>query len=626
MKTAFRRTLLCAALALAASPVFAQSQSDTPESPFSQTVFFGDSLTDGGFYRPFLIETQGPSAAVVGQFTTNPGYVWAQILADYYGSNAAPAWGLTTGGVVAADGNNYAAGGATFNTGPGFPPTPPTMYAPTIPTQVAAYLASTGGHADAAALYTVWGGANDLFFHLNAVTNQAQFLAAAGVEVSVVQGLSQAGAQYIMVPNLPDVGRTPFGLSQGPAGSAGITALVEAYNAALYGGLATANLHVIPLDTFHFIRELSDDPATYGFTNVTGTACVGVPSSLVCSPLSTVPGGADTYAFADSVHPTAAAHRMLADYAISVLEGPRQIAVLPHSAATVGLQRSREVASSITDLSNQGDGTRWWGSLRGDQQRFNNSVGFDGNGGTGSLGFGWRDGNLMYGAFGGWGTQSIDFGYSRGKFRQSDKTLGGFIGWGGDSGLWANAQVSYSWLDFRVHRDVTLGNAVRTHSGSPEGENLSYGGGIGWNFRHGAWQNGPVLTVLAQDIKVDGYAEDSTLSTALTYPNQRFHSLIGSLGWQASYAINDHLVPYAKLTWDREFKDQPAQVWAQSNSLPGSLPYAVPGLTYDQSYGTLMFGVRSKVMGLDLTTGSSLTFNQRGGGDSSFFVTVGGSF
>ena len=37
-------------------------------------------------------------------------------------------------------------------------------------------------------------------------------------------------------------------------------------------------------------------------------------------------------------------------------------------------------------------------------------------------------------------------------------------------------------------------------------------------------------------------------------------------------------------------------------------------------------GVRSKVMGLDVTTGSSLTFNQRGGGDSSFFVTVGGSF
>ena len=71
---------------------------------------------------------------------------------------------------------------------------------------------------------------------------------------------------------------------------------------------------------------------------------------------------------------------------------------------------------------------------------------------------------------------------------------------------------------------------------------------------------------------------------------------------------------------------QPAQVWAQSNSLPGSLPYAVPGLTYDQSYGTLMFGVRSKVMGLDVTTGSSLTFNQRGGGDSSFFVTVGGTF
>ena len=650
MKTAFRRTLLCAALALAASPVFAQSQSDTPESPFSQTVFFGDSLTDGGFFRPLL----GPNGAVIGQFTTNPGYVWSQYMADYFHSNADVAWKATGAPppgpyTTSANGNNWAVGGARVSTNS----FGSLGYTPSLTSQYAAYLAS-GHTVDPNALYSVWGGANDIFAAIgayqtayanvllgggNATQAQAAGQAAAQPivgsavtgQIGLIGALHTAGAQYVLVPTLPDMGLTPDAAAGGAAGKALASGLSGSYNSALFGGLATANLSVIPVDTYHFLQEVVANPAAFGLTNVTNPACLTQPppagaSSLFCNPASTVPGGADKYLFADGVHPTSGAHRALADLAIAMVEGPRAIAVLPHSAATVGLQRSREVASSITDLGNQGDGTRWWGSLRGDQQRFNNSVGFDGNGGTGSLGFGWRDGNLMYGVFGGWGTQSIDFGYSRGNFRQSDTTLGGFIGWGGDSGLWANAQLSYSWLDFRVHRDVTLGNAVRTHSGSPEGENLSYGGGIGWNFRHGAWQNGPVLTVLAQDIKVDGYAEDSTLSSALTYPNQRFHSLIGSLGWQASYAINDHLVPYAKLTWDREFKDQPAQVWAQSNSLPGSLPYAVPGLTYDQSYGTLMFGVRSKVMGLDVTTGSSLTFNQRGGGDSSFFVTVGGSF
>ncbi len=97
MQPVFRhaRNILAAALALAAAPVFAQGA-----SPYDQTVFFGDSLTDAGFYQPFLIEQVGPAGALIGRFTTNPGQVWAQYLADYYGTNGASAWGLTSTGVV----------------------------------------------------------------------------------------------------------------------------------------------------------------------------------------------------------------------------------------------------------------------------------------------------------------------------------------------------------------------------------------------------------------------------------------------------------------------------------------------------------------------------------------------
>ena len=85
MKATLRRTLLTAAIALAAAPAFA----GPADSPFTQTIFFGDSLTDGGFFRSLL----PPSVQnVTGQFTTNPGYVWSQYLADYYDSNADVAW------------------------------------------------------------------------------------------------------------------------------------------------------------------------------------------------------------------------------------------------------------------------------------------------------------------------------------------------------------------------------------------------------------------------------------------------------------------------------------------------------------------------------------------------------
>ena len=613
-------------LSMAATAVALTLAASNASAQFSNIFFFGDSLTDAGFYRPFLVQTQGPSASIVGQFTTNPGYVWAQYLADYYGTDATPAWSLTTTGIAAGAGTNYAAGGATFKNGPGFPPTPPTQFAPTIPTQVSAYLSRSGGHADPNALYTVWGGANDLFFHLNGLSTQATFLGAAGIQVQQVSALSQAGAQYILVPNMPDVGRTPFGLSQGAAGSAGITALAQAYNQALFSGLAAANQRVIPLDTFNFIREISASPATYGFTNVTGTACVGVPSSLVCNPGTlAAPDAANTYAFADSVHPSSAAHALLGQYAISVIEGPRQIAILPRSATMIGRARSQMVDSAVGGLlSADGDGTHWWADIRGDQQRSQN-PGFDGPGLTGSIGIGWRSGSLTYGAFAGYGRQDIDFGERRGDFRQTDASVGGFIGWQQDA-MWASGQLSWTKLGYDVHRQVNLGQASRVYNGSPDGDNLSAGASAGWNFGKGALVHGPVVSVLAQKISVDGYVEDSTESTALGFLEQDADSLIGSVGWQASFAINEHLKPYARLTWDREFEDVPAQAFAQSVSMQGTLPYAVPGLPLDDTYGTLTYGVQSELFGLDITTGSNLTVGQKGGNDASFFLTVSGKF
>ena len=51
------RTALAAALALATAPAFAQT--------YSQTIFFGDSLTDSGHFRPVLVQMGGPQAAIL---------------------------------------------------------------------------------------------------------------------------------------------------------------------------------------------------------------------------------------------------------------------------------------------------------------------------------------------------------------------------------------------------------------------------------------------------------------------------------------------------------------------------------------------------------------------------------
>lgn len=621
MKAMFRLSLLAAALALASLPAAAQAS----DSPFTKTIFFGDSLTDGGYFRPLLIQMVGPNGAIIGQFTNNPNYVWAQYLADFYGSNAKPAWtGNNTASPTLAGGNNWAVGGARV----GADAVGGLGYTPSLASQYARYL-SAGNTVDPGALYTIWGGANDMFA-VQANPSQAQAIIGAAVtaQIGLVGALTQAGAQYILVPTLPDLGLTPDARAGGAVAMAQGTALANTYNSALFGGLASNNLRVIPLDTFHFLQEVVANPGLYGISNVTGKACLTQPplaggSSLFCSPASTVPGGS-TYLFADGVHPSAAAHKALADFAISVIEGPRQIAILPHAEAVVGRARAQMVDVAIASF--DGDGMRWWADVRGDQQRYGAPFHYDGIGPAASVGIGWRSGNLVYGGFAGYGRQDNDFGQRRGEFQQTDAGLGGFVGWRGEK-LWANAQLGWTNVSYEVDRNVHLGPATRVHSGSPDGDNLTAAASTGWTFGHGALVHGPVLAVLSQKISIDGYAEtDPALSTSLAYPQQDFDSLIGSVGWQASYGINDHLTPFAKLTYDREFEDAPAHAFAQAQSMPGTLPYAVPGHKFDETYGSMVFGVHSKGLGLDANAGASLAVGQKGGNDATFFLSVGSKF
>lgn len=606
------RSVLAAALALAAAPAFAQSQ------PYSQTVFFGDSLTDSGHFRPALVQAVGPSGALLGRFTTNPGLVWAEYVADYYGTNAAS---------DNQGGSNYAVGGARTGTNAvgGLGPIP------SLSTQIGSYLTRNGGRADGNALYTVWGGANDLFAAATAPA-QAQAIIGAAVTAQVgnVAALESAGARYVLVPTVPDLGLTPQSRAGGPVAQAQGTALATAYNTALFNGLATANLRVIPLDTFHLLQEIVNNPAPYGIRNVTNPACRTQPapagdSSLFCNPASYAAADApDAYAFADGVHPSSKAHAILGDYAVSILEGPRQLAVLPHSEAVIGRARADRVAAQI-GARPEGEGMRWWGDVRGDFQRYGDGDNYDGMGPALSFGLDWASGNLVYGGFAGYGQQKMDWGNNRGEFDQDDATLGGYLGWTSGS-AWINGQLSYSWVSYDVERRIKLGPTSRTHTGSPDGTNLSAGFAAGWNFGEGSLKHGPVVQVLSQTIEVDGYDENSTEATALTFMDRDYDSLIGSVGWQVDYTINEHLSPYAQLTYDHEFEDNDDEVFASLRSMPGTGPFAVPGTQYDQDYGTLVFGARTQLFGLATNIGTSVTVGQKGGNDATVFVSLGGGF
>ena len=60
--------------------------------------------------------------------------------------------------------------------------------------------------------------------------------------------------------------------------------------------------------------------------------------------------------------------------------------------------------------------------------------------------------------------------------------------------------------------------------------------------------------------------------------------------------------------------------------MPGTLPYAVPGVDFDRSYSTLTLGARTRMLGLDANIGAAVTVEQGGGNNATVFATMGSSF
>ena len=604
------RSVMAVAIALAAVPAMAQA-------PFSKTVFFGDSLTDTGHFRPVLVQLD-PNASLVGRFTTNPGWVWSDYLADHYGTNAVPNGN-------GQKGDNYAVGGARVgvDTSVTLAPGTPAQPVASLKTQMNTYLQANGGKADANALYTVWGGANDLFAVAGGAPAAATIGAAVADQVGIVGTLKAAGAQYVMVPNLPDIGLTPGSRAGGAVGMAQGTALAKAYNSALFGGLKQAGLQVIPVDTFTILQEIVANPGAYGFTNVSGKACTSA-SSLVCSPLTlAAPNANNTYVFADDVHPTTAAHQILGEYAISVLEAPRLQQILTHSAQTTGRARADQVGAHVAGR--PADGLSWWGNVRGDMQRYAHADLYDGMAPAGLFGVDWTRDGMVLGGFAGYGRMNADFGNSQGDFTQDDTTLGLFAGWYGDK-AWVSGQLSYSWLGYDVTRKVQLGPATREHKGSPDGSNLTAALNAGYEFgQQGGFRHGPVAAVIWQKIKLDGYTESNTSATALGYGNQDADSTVGRIGWQARFD-GGSVRPYVQVTYDHEFEKNAGQAsaWLQTMADVGS--YKVPGLEFDRDYATAVLGARVKLWGLDSNIGVSATTLQKSARDATLFASFGSSF
>jgi len=171
---------------------------------FSETWFFGSSYLDSGAF------TGNPDTVEGAKFTTNPGPVVSEILASKLGTSALannPGNPKTDPG-----GTNYAQGGAQVTNRDGFGRNSSPQSALSVQSQLNHYF-NRAGRADPNALYVIDGGGNDVFYAMTAFSadnERVTYLSDSAANLAgLIQRLSYAGARYVMVPLLPDMGVFP---------------------------------------------------------------------------------------------------------------------------------------------------------------------------------------------------------------------------------------------------------------------------------------------------------------------------------------------------------------------------------------------------------------------------------
>lgn len=574
--------------AITAALLFSASVSATD---FSNVIVFGDSLSDGGN----ISLATAPGIQPPLRFTTNPGTTAAENVAAGLGFTLAPS---------VAGGTDFAWGGAGFVNN--------VAAVPTIPQQLQMYLGANGGKADSRALYQVWGGANDIFYLSGTLTDPNAIAAgavnAAQTELGLLGGLQAAGARYVVVYNLPDLGKTPSAAAGGAAAQAGASQLAVLYNGVLSSGLGQLSnngLNIIPANTYALLNEVIANPSAYGFSNVTAPACGAGSSSVQCGPQGSglpytyAPGTNDTYLFADGVHPTTAAHAMLSQYVLSVIHAPEQISLLGEAPLAASTVQNRVMRDQMLTEGKDGD-TRAFVNIDYGQQRFDAS---DSSPRTTSDNFNFTLGanffageHVTAGVALGIGQHNADFS-GGGGYKLQDISGLGYLGYRNGGG-YVGGYVNFGQSNFKdIERRMSIGTMQRTETGKADGSHL--GGGLtgGWWFDLAdKLQTGPFATVDWQTVKISGYTESGSDSSAMWFGRQQRDSLLSTLGWRlrGQWQVNNLLMsPYVELGWNHDSRADQRMVSAGLTSMNGT--FALPGFSPDKSWGTASLGLSAQL-------------------------------
>ncbi|MGL5195546.1 MAG: SGNH/GDSL hydrolase family protein [Chroococcales cyanobacterium] len=256
---------------------------------FSEIYVFGDSLSDTGqLFQQSQAQIPSTSLYFEGRFSNGP--VWVEYLAEQLNIPFNPDTNFAFGGATTGAMNRY----ETHSRG--------------LLDQVNRFQ-QTQDSADPNALYIVWAGPNDYLGNQERNPNQP----VSNVSEAIAT-LAAMGAQNFLVPNLPDLGNLPG--TRNSQSSVQLNELIRLHNQGLTESLEQltsrlgSEVEIIPLNVNEIYNRVLDNPADFGFGNVTEPC---VEQGRMCQ-------NPNEYLFWDDIHPTTFAHEKLGTYAFELLE------------------------------------------------------------------------------------------------------------------------------------------------------------------------------------------------------------------------------------------------------------------------------------------------------------------
>lgn len=586
-------------------------------APYSTMVVFGDSLSDSGQYP----DTGGPLGSTL-RFTNRTGPTFQDGSGEVYGPVSSTLLGLklgvapgdlvsSTSPVNAAlgvkDGNNWAVGG--YRTDQIFDSITSTSdVSVTVGgTDVSlrsrtGYLPANGFRADPNALYYLSGGGNDFFQGL--VTDVPSAQTSANQLANSAQALQQAGARYIMVWLLPDLGLTPsaFGTPlQTPSSQ-----LSGVFDAQLLARLAP--LHAIPLNVPGLIQDILVDPARFGL--ITGPALIGTcfnGDGCTENPIygiSSATPDPTKLLFNDSVHPSIAGQQLIADYAYSILSAPWEVSLMPQMGlGTLNAHQDELRNQWQADWGNWQAVGEWRAIAAGGGQYMdfddrNSSANADGHGYNLTIGGSYRlNEDWRVGMAAGFYRQTLEAGE-----RDSVYTLNSYLAtvfaqyqanrW------WADAALTAGKLDFEdANRKFALGATQGGEQGNTDGNLWAFSTRLGYDIAQSSdslWHLSPFISADYAHVVVDSYSEDSLRATALTYDAQRRSSRRLGAGLQGKFQVLPQTQLFAEFAHEHEYATDAQDVTIALNSLPNN-DFTLKGYKPEGSLNRASLGVSQQL-------------------------------